>query len=61
MIAGCLVSALAQSSPQLICGRAISGIGAVGLSLGGFRLLALLPESKKQNLSMGAFSLILGK
>jgi MFS family permease len=38
----------------------LSGVGAVGLATGGFRLLTLLPESKQQNLSMGAFSLILG-
>lgn len=58
--AGCLVSATSQSSPAFIGGRALSGIGAVGLSIGGFRMLALMPETKGQNISMGAFSLILG-
>lgn len=58
--AGCLVSATSTSSAALIGGRCIAGVGATGLATGGFRLLALLPESKQQNLSMGAFSLILG-
>ncbi|KAK3377982.1 major facilitator superfamily domain-containing protein [Podospora didyma] len=58
--AGCLISATSQSSSVFIVGRAVAGIGAVGLSIGGFRMLALMPESKGQNLSMGAFSLVLG-
>lgn len=60
VLVGGLVCATATSSPVLICGRAVSGIGAVGLSIGGFRLLAMLPESKRQNLSLGIFSLFLG-
>ncbi|KAL6872290.1 major facilitator superfamily domain-containing protein [Trichoderma longibrachiatum] len=58
--AGSIVCALSESSPCFICGRALSGVGAVGLSVGGFRMLALMPGDRKQNVSTGAFSLILG-
>ncbi|EHK21648.1 uncharacterized protein TRIVIDRAFT_222834 [Trichoderma virens Gv29-8] len=59
-ILGSIVCAVSESSPSFICGRALSGMGAVGLSVGGFRMLALMPAEKEQNVSMGAFSLILG-
>ncbi|QYS95319.1 MFS domain-containing protein [Trichoderma simmonsii] len=59
-ILGSIVCAVSESSPSFICGRALSGLGAVGLSVGGFRMLALMPAEKEQNVSMGAFSLILG-
>lgn len=59
-LVGSIVCAVSESSPSFICGRALSGLGAVGLSVGGFRMLALMPAEKEQNVSMGAFSLILG-
>ncbi|KAL7815095.1 MFS general substrate transporter [Trichoderma gracile] len=59
-IMGSIICAVSESSPCFICGRALSGVGAVGLSVGGFRMLALMPGDHKQNVSMGAFSLILG-
>ncbi|EGR44509.1 uncharacterized protein TRIREDRAFT_112115 [Trichoderma reesei QM6a] len=59
-IIGSIICAISESSPCFICGRALSGVGAVGLSVGGFRMLALMPGNQKQNVSMGAFSLILG-
>ncbi|KAK0635774.1 major facilitator superfamily domain-containing protein [Bombardia bombarda] len=57
---GCIMCATSTSSNVFICGRALSGTGAVGLSIGGFRMLALMPESAGQNISMGVFSLVLG-
>ncbi|KAK3327370.1 major facilitator superfamily domain-containing protein [Cercophora scortea] len=57
---GCLLCATSHSSAMFIGGRALSGVGSVGLSIGGFRMLALMPETKGQNLSMGVFSLVLG-
>lgn len=57
---GSIIAATAQTSNALIGGRALSGIGAVGLTVGGLNILTLLAEPKLQNVIMGVASASMG-
>lgn len=53
---GSLVCALAPSSPALIAGRAVAGLGASGMFAGGFSVQAAIIPLHKRAIWIGALS-----
>ncbi|CAG8071260.1 unnamed protein product [Penicillium olsonii] len=56
---GSVIAATAKTSSALIGGRALSGIGAVGLTVGGLIILTTLAKPQVQNLLVGIASSVI--
>ncbi|KAL4877901.1 major facilitator superfamily domain-containing protein [Aspergillus karnatakaensis] len=56
---GSVIAASAQTSSALIGGRALSGIGAVGLTVGGLIMLTTMAKPQVQNLLVGIATAII--
>ena len=57
---GSLVSATASSSPALVVGRAISGIGAAGIFIGAMTTVALVAPMRLRPLIVGCIGATFG-
>jgi MFS family permease len=57
---GSLICALAPNSKTLIVGRAIAGVGAAGISVGGTSIVAFSTPPKKRPIVMGIIGLTYG-